>query len=194
MLGRRSGSSVAERRADPERSRFESGPQPTCPSGPTGRGVGFRCRRFPVRIRGGVQRGMARQPEATPRKVGVTPRHHISTAMRHTMHGFRKEYLGNRVPQRFEFDGRRDGECSPSRRRYAAPTPSRERGSPAGCEGTPVRARQARAVPMTSESGGRIGARTRAQRLGGQARGCEAFCGSKGHGTSRESTSSVNKH
>lgn len=44
---------------------------------------------------------------------------------------------------------------------------------------------------MTSESGGRIGTRRRAQRLGGQARGCEAFCGSKGHGTSRESTSSV---
>lgn len=121
----------------------------------------------------------------------MTPRRHISTGMWHTMHGSRKEYLGNRVPQRSEFGDRRDGECSPSRRRYAAPTPSRERGSPAGCEGTQVRARQARAVPMTSESGGRIGARRRAQRLGGQARGCEAFCGSKGYGTSRESTSSV---
>lgn len=44
---------------------------------------------------------------------------------------------------------------------------------------------------MNAETGHRIGGSARAQRLGSQARGCEAFCGPKGHGTSWESTSSV---
>ena len=185
----RSGSSAAERRTVFRRSpvRIRSTTCP-CPSSPTWQRRRLQVPKVPGSNPG---RGTTRHGSITGGDPGKGGCDNPPPRERYSMHGSRKGYPGDRVPQWSKFRwrrGRRVLTLTQTLRRRSAHRRTR---IASRVRGNTVRARQARAVPMRSESGRRIGARTRAQRLGGQVRGCEAFGGPKGHGTSWESTSSV---